>query len=61
MTNVNIVNVFLQIIFFQMVFIVIYVEDFKHCSMLHQFNVQNISQDPGRVNLPCTLELGNFS
>ena len=53
-------NVLLQIVYFQKVFNVSDTEYFMYLSMSRQFNVYNFVEEPGRMYLPGTLELLTF-
>ena len=52
--------VLLQIVYFQKALNVSEMEYFMYPSMLHQFNVYNMVQEPGRMYLSGTLELPTF-
>ena len=56
----SIINVLPQIVYFQKVFKVSDMEYFMYHSMLRQFNVYNIVEEPGRMYLPGTPELLTF-
>ena len=56
----SIINVLLQIVYFQKVLNVSDTEYFMYPSMFHQFNVYSIVEEPGRMYLPGTLELLTF-
>ena len=56
----SIINVLLQIVYFQKVFNVSDMEYFMYPSMSCQFNVYNIVEEPGRMYLPGALELYTF-
>ena len=51
----SIINVLLQIVYFQKVFNVSDMEYFMYPSMFRQFNVYNIVEEPGRMYLRGTL------
>ena len=56
----NIINVLLQIVCFQEVLNVSYMEYFMNSSLFCYFNVCNIVEKPSRMYLPGTLELSTF-
>ena len=56
----SIINVLLQIVYFQKVLNISDMEYFMYSSMFGQFNVYNIVEEPGRMYLPGTLELSTF-
>ena len=56
----SIINVLLQIVYFQKVLSVSDMEYFMYPSMFHQFNIYNIVEEPGRMYLPGNLELSTF-
>ena len=56
----SIFYVLLQIVYFQKVFNVSDMEYFMYPSMLRQFNIYNIVQEPSRMYLSGTLELSLF-
>ena len=51
----SIINVLLQIVYFQKVLNVSDMEYFMYPSMFRQFNVYSIVEEPGRMYLPVTL------
>ena len=51
----SIINVLLQIFYFQDILNVSDMEYFMYPSMFRQFNVYNIVEEPGRMYLPGTL------
>ena len=56
----SILHVLLQIVCFQEVLNVSDMEYFMYSSMLLQFKVYNIVENPGRIYLPGTLQLSTF-
>ena len=50
----SIINVLLQIGYFQDVLNVVNMKYFMYPSIFHQFNVYNIVEEPGRMYLPGT-------
>ena len=56
----SIINVLLQIVYFQKVLSVSDMEYFMYPSMFHQFNIYSIVEEPGRMYLPGNLELSTF-
>ena len=56
----SIINVLLQIVYFQKVLNVSDMEYFMYPSMFHQLNVYSIVEEPGRMYLSGTLELATF-
>ena len=56
----SIINVLLQIVYFQKVLNVSDMEYFMYPSMFRQFNVYSIVEEPGRMYLPGTLEASTF-
>ena len=56
----SIINVLLQIFYFQDILNVSDMEYFMYPSMFRQFNVYNIVEEPGRMYLPGTLLLSTF-
>ena len=57
----SIINVLLQIVYFQKVFNVSDMEYyFMYPSTFRQFNFYNIVEEPGTIYLPGTLELSTF-
>ena len=56
----SIIYVILQIVYFQQVLNVSDMEYFMYPSMFCQFNVYNIVEEPGRMDLSGTLELSTL-
>ena len=56
----GIIDVLLQIVYFQEVLKVSDMEYFMYPSMFHKFNVYSIVEEPSRMYLPDTLELSTF-
>ena len=56
----DVINVILQMIYFQEGLYVCYIKYFMYSSMLCQFKVHNIVQAQVRVNLPGTFKLSAF-
>ena len=56
----SIIYVLLQIVYFQKVLSVSYMEYFMYPSMFRQFNVYNTVEEPDRMYLSGTLELSTF-
>ena len=56
----SIINVIVQIVYFQKALNVCDMEYFMYPSMFRQFNVYSIVEAPGRMYLPGTLELPTF-
>ena len=56
----SIIIALLQFFYFQEVFSVSDMECFMFLSMIPQFNIDNIVEEPSRMHLPDTLELLTF-
>ena len=56
----GIIDVLLQIVYFQKVLKVSDMEYFMYPSMFRKFNVYSIVEEPSRMYLPDTLELSTF-